>query len=172
MTRLLANLLFLLLLPGLLWASEVPEQQQPITVEADRLEMDNASGISHYQGNVVMTQGGMVLRADSVTLHSQGGELRLAVAKGVPVYLERPDPQNGELLKAKAAYMEYQIQKGLLEMSGAAHLWRGKDEFSGEHIVYELDNRIVRASGQKDGEKGGRVRVILQPVPQEKEPQP
>lgn len=170
--RLHARLLPLLLLPGLLWAAETPPQQQPITVEADRLEMNNASGISHYQGNVVMTQGGMLLRADSVTLHSRGSDLQLAVAEGSPVYLERPDPQSGELIKAHAAHMEYQIQEGLLEMNGEAHLWRGKDEFSGEHIVYELDKRLVRASGQKAGEEGGRVKVILQPEKPDREQQP
>lgn len=160
--------LLLLLLPMLASAAA---PVQPITVEADRLEMDNASGTSHYQGNVVMTQGGMVLRADSVTLNSQGSELQRAVANGSPVYLERPDPQTGEVIKATAAHIEYQIAKGLLEMSGEAHLWRGKDEFSGEHIVYELDNRIVRATGQKkNGEEGGRVRVILQPATVQKEP--
>lgn len=160
--------LLLLLLPVLASAAA---PVKPITVEADRLEMDNASGTSHYQGNVVMTQGGMVLRADSVTLNSKGSELQRAVANGSPVYLERTDPQTGEVLKARAAHIEYQIAKGLLEMSGEAHLWRGKDEFSGEHIVYELDNRIVRATGQKkNGEEGGRVRVILQPATGQKEP--
>lgn len=170
--RLLHSALLLLLLPAVLPAAETSAPPQSITVEADRLEMDNASGTSHYQGHVVMTQGGLVLRADSVTLNSQGSALQQALADGSPVYLERPDPETGEVIKARANHVEYQIAKGLLEMSGEAHLWRGKDEFSGEHIVYELDNRIVRASGQKkNGEQGGRVRVILQPSTLQKEPQ-
>jgi len=171
--RRLVSALFLLVLPMVSSAAEPAAPTQPITVEADRLEMDNASGTSHYQGNVVMTQGGLVLRADSVTLNSKGSALQLAVANGSPVYLERPDPETGEVIKASASHMEYQIAKGLLEMSGQARLLRGKDEFSGEHIVYELDNRIVRATGKsKEGEEGGRVRVILQPSTLQKEPQP
>jgi lipopolysaccharide export system protein LptA len=168
--RLPASLLLLLLLPAQVWSAE--DQQQPITVEADRLEMNNASGISHYQGNVIMTQGSMLLRANSVTLHSSGSELQRAEANGTPVYLERTDPQSGELLKANAGYIEYQIPQGLLEMKGEAHLWRGQDEFSGEHIVYELDKRIVRASGQNGGEETGRVKVILQPAKEPNGEQP
>lgn len=166
--RHLAKLLLLLLLPGLLSAAEAP-QQQPITVEADRLEMDNAKGVSHYSGQVVMSQGNLQLRASSVTLHSKGSTLQKAIADGSPVYLEKKDPQTSDSIKANAAHMEYNLQDGLLEMNGNAHLWRGKDEFTGEHIVYDLNKRIVRATGQKSGEKGGRVKVILQPTKKEKE---
>jgi lipopolysaccharide export system protein LptA len=85
------------------------------------------------------------------------------VADGAPVYLERTDPQTAELIKANANHVEYRLDEGVLEMQQRAHLWRGEDEFSGDHIIYELDNRVVRAFGQKDGADGGRVRVILQP---------
>jgi len=156
------------MLPGLPWAAEA-QQQQPIMVEADRLEMDNASGVSHYQGNVVMNQGNLQLRANSVTLHSRGSELTRAVANGTPVHLEKTDPKTGEQIKANATNMEYKLTEGLLEMNGKAHLWRDKDEFTGEHIVYDLNKRVVRATGQKTGEEGSRVKVILQPQKKEKD---
>ncbi len=159
MTRLYASLL--LLLPGVLLAQET--SRQPISVEADRLEMSSESGRSIYQGNVEMRQGNMLLRADTLELRSSGTTLQVVIAHGKPAYLERPNPQTGELLKANAGQIEYRINDSLLEMKDAAHLWRGKDEFSGEHIIYELDKQLVRAFGQKNGEKNGRVRVIIQP---------
>lgn len=162
MRRLCASLL---LLPGLLLAQE--PLREPISVEADQLEMNSESGLSTYKGNVEMRQGSMLLRADSVVLHSKGSDLQVAIANGKPVYLERTDPKSGELLKANAIHMEYRISEGLLEMKQDAHLWRGKDEFSGDHIIYELDNRVVRAFGEKNGKEDGRVRVILQPRKEE-----
>lgn len=165
MTRLCASLL---LLPGLLLA-QGQLSQQPITVEADRLEMSSESGLSTYEGNVEMRQGSMLLRADSVVLRSSGTDVQVAVAQGKPVYLEHTDPETGERLKANASHMEYRIADGLLELRQEAHLWRGKDEFSGDHIIYELDNRIVRAFGQKDSKEDGRVRVILQPRKEEQQ---
>ena len=159
MTRLFVSLLFLL--PTMLLAQQ--PSREPITVEADRLVINSESGLSTYEGNVEMRQGSMVLRANTLVLHSRGSNLQVAVADGKPVYLERTDPQSGELLKANASHMEYRIADGVLEMKQEAHLWRGKDEFSGDHIIYELDKRIVRAFGQKGGTDEGRVRVILQP---------
>jgi len=149
----------------LLLAQEPP--REPITVEADQLEMSSESGLSTYKGNVEMRQGSMLLRAETVVLRSSGSDLQVAIADGKPVYLERTDPQSGELLKANAIHMEYRISEGLLEMKQEAHLWRGKDEFSGDHIIYELDNRVVRAFGEKNGKEDGRVRVILQPRKEE-----
>lgn len=151
----------LLLLPGMLLAQDLP--RQPISVVADRLEMSSETGRSTYEGNVEMRQGDMLLRADSLQLHSSGTTLQVAIARGKPAHLERPDPETGELLKADAAYIEYRINEGLLEMKEGASLWRGKDKFSGDHIIYELDNRVVRAFGQKNGAENGRVRVIIQP---------
>jgi lipopolysaccharide export system protein LptA len=166
MTRLFASLL-LLLLPGLLPAQE--PLREPISVEADRLEMDSATGLSTYQGNVEMRQGNMLLRADTVVLHSRGRELQMAVADGSPVYLEQTDAKTGEVIKANALHVEYRIAKGQLEMKEQAHLWRGKDEFSGDHIIYDLSKHVVRAFGQKEGSEEGRVRVILQPRKEEQQ---
>ncbi len=159
MRQLFASLL--LLLPVALAAQEIPHE--PISVVADRLEMSSESGISTYEGNVEMRQGSMRLRADSLQLQSSGTTLQAARARGKPATLERTDPQTGEQLKANAAHIEYRISDGVLELKDGAHLWRGKDEFSGDHITYELDNQVVRASGQKNGKEDGRVRVILQP---------
>lgn len=159
MRRLFASLL--LLLPVALAAQEIP--REPISVVADRLEMSSESGLSTYEGNVEMRQGSMRLHADSFRLQSKGSTLQAAVARGTPATIEQTDPQTGELLKANAAHIEYRISEGILELKEGAHLLRGKDEFSGEHITYELDKQVVRASGQKNGKEDGRVRVILQP---------
>lgn len=159
MTRLFASLL--LLMPGLLAAQGIP--RAPISVVADRLEMSSESGRSTYEGNVEMRQGNMLLRADSLQLQSSGTTLQRATARGKPAILESTDPQTGEQLKANAAHIEYRISEGVLELKEGAHLWRGKDEFSGDHITYELDKQVVRAFGQKNGSEDGRVRVILQP---------
>lgn len=169
MKRLSVKLLILLL--SCLTMAAVAAEKQPITVEADRLEMNNSTGFSNYRGNVVITQGNLKLRADSVSLYSRGNELQRAEATGSPVHLERPDPETGELIKANAAFIKYLIPEGRLEMKGDAHLWRGKDEFSGEQIVYELNKRVVRASSKNDdGGQKGRVKVILQPAKQGEEP--
>jgi lipopolysaccharide export system protein LptA len=154
-------LALLLLLPSLSAVAETGTNTGPITVEADRLELNQKSGISIYQGHVRLEQKGMLLQSDRLELHNDGKKLQLAIADGTPVHLEQTDPQTGELTRAEAQHMEYRFSDGQLELTGKAHLWRSSDEMSGNHLIYDSTNRTVRAFGNKQG--NGRVKVILQP---------
>lgn len=133
----------------------------PITVEADRLELNQKTGISIYQGDVVLEREGMQLKAERLELHSDGKELQQAIADGEPAQLERTDPQTGQHIRARALHMEYHLGSGALELDGEAYLWRDGDEFNGQHLTYDARAGTVRASGDKQG--NGRVRIILQP---------
>lgn len=137
------------------------QKQEPITIEADRLELDQKSGTSIYVGNVILLQGGLELQADSLTLYSDNKQLRKAIALGNPVHLSQKQAGKGEVLRAEAGYMEYLLTTRVVELKQKAHLWRNGDEFIGERVLYDMDRELVKASGEKDGP--GRVRVILQP---------
>jgi lipopolysaccharide export system protein LptA len=154
--------LYLLLgLPAISPATE--EKAAPIAVEADQLELNQRTGISVYQGHVRMQQGSMLLQAERLELHNSGQRLDEAYADGKPAHLEQQDPQTGELFRAEANRIEYRFSDGQLVLKGEAHLWRGGDEFSGNHLIYDKANKSVRAFGDKENNGNGRVRVILQP---------
>lgn len=142
-------------------AAETTPPPSPITVEADSLELNQKSGVSVYQGHVRLEQKGMLLESDRLELHNEGKKLHRAIADGSPVHLEQTDPQTGERMRAEALHMEYRFADGQLELEGEAHLWRGGDEMSGNHLIYDSSKRTVKASGDKQG--NGRVKVILQP---------
>ncbi len=135
----------------------------PITIEADRLEMRHQDGQSRYQGNVELQQGEMTLHADTLEIRQRDGQLRRAIADGAPARLRLPDEETGQLIRAEARQMDYQLDQDRIELHGEAVLWRGKDEFRGEHLVYYIEERRVEASGTRseDG-SNGRVRIILQ----------
>ncbi len=146
-----------------LYAIAAEQNTAPITVEADRLELDQQKGISIYEGNVSMQQQSLLLKADRLELHSKKGQLTAAIAEGSPVHLERREPQSEVLTRAEASHMEYNFGSGLLEMKGNAHLWRAGDEFSGKELSYDTTKQVVRAVGAQGQSGNGRVRVILQP---------
>lgn len=146
----------LLLLPLLVAAAPAP-----ITIEADRLELDQKHGSSHYQGNVVLQQGGLQIKADSITLHTVNKKLQRAVAKGQPATLLQQGDTPESAMRAEAQLMEYHPQGERVELQGEARLWRNGNEFSGEQISYDLKQQLVKASGSGQGD--GRVRVLLQP---------
>ncbi|MCW8827907.1 MAG: lipopolysaccharide transport periplasmic protein LptA [Gammaproteobacteria bacterium] len=135
----------------------------PVTIEADQLELNQQSGVSIYQGNVRMQQQTMLLLAERLELHSDQGQVIYAYADGSPAELEHEDPQTGKVTRARALRIEYRFSDGLLELKDDAYLWHAGDEFSGKHLIYESDQQVVRAFGDKQQEGDGRVKVILQP---------
>lgn len=158
-------LALLLTLPlGLLSANEAPA---PISIEADRLEISQLDGRSLYQGQVVLQQGELRLEADTLQLQQQQGQLQRAIADGTPVRLQLRDEQSTQLIRAQAQHMDYDISNNSIELKGDAILWRGGDEFRGQLLRYNIEQRSVQASGHQPADgSDGRVRIILQPESQ------
>jgi len=164
MIRLLVFLLLLLPLPVLALSSD---RGQPINIESDRLDIDEASGISTYQGNVHYTQGTIVLNADVMVVHSRDGQLQKFEAIGDPAdYMQ--DMDNGEKLKAESKSMEYFADSEKLILSDNVHIVKGENVFTGNTIEYSSKDEIVSARKAETGEE--RVKVIIQPRKQPDEP--
>ncbi len=155
-------LAWLLLFPPAAPAQE-SDRRQPVQIEADRLEIDQARGTSHYQGAVILRQGSLRLEADSLWVYSQDRRLSRVIAQGQPARLrQRPDGTE-QAIEAEALRIEYTTDDGLLIFSGAAELRQGGNRFRGQRIEYDSRARRVRASGDTTDEGHGRIQVIIQP---------
>ncbi len=134
------KLLPLLILPLLLFG-------QPITGEAQKLEFMKDRII--YSGNVKLTRGTAILRAQRVTilLDEEGKPLKL-VAEGDVIY-EEPDR------KATADYAEYDLREETILLRGNARVEERKNILEAEEIVYDRRNETLQAKGG-----AGRVRTI------------
>ena len=74
-------MLALALVPPL--AIALPEDRnQPIQLEASRGQIDQKTGVSVYEGNVVISQGSMRLNADVATIHIKDGGFQRMEATG------------------------------------------------------------------------------------------
>jgi len=163
--------LSLLLLPLVLSAAPPSPEPTPVTIEADRMELDQRLGTSRYLGHVILLQGKLQIHADSITLYSAEGGLIRAQVEGNPATLKQ-EGDGTQTLRAEAMQMEYMPHQQVVELKGKAKLSQGGNEFSGEQISYDLGQQLVRASGvpAEDGDKS-RVRVLLQPMEQETTPE-
>lgn len=138
------------------------DRDQPIQIEADRLDVDDARGISVYRGNVRYVQGTIVLTADEVRLFTNAKrEVESVVADGNPATFEQRLERNQQLVKGRAQHMEYRAIEQYLMMSGSANVSQCGNEFSGSVLEYFVGNETVRAS--KDKDSGERVQVVIQP---------
>jgi len=136
------------------------DRNAPVLIEAAEVMIDEPSGVSTYKGDVSFQQGGMSLQADQVDVHSDGRILRSVVATGAPVVFEITDV-DGDVTRAEAQNMRYQVADGHLVMVGEARLWQGGNHFSGGRIEFDTYNDRILASRQ--GEEKQRVRVVIHP---------
>ncbi len=165
-----------LFLPGI-GAAMTSDKEQPITIEADRVDIDDKKGVSVYQGKVRVTQGSMVMTADTVTTYAVGDkqakqrEMEKMVAVGVPAHfrqlLDTKEPRTGknEEMRARAQRIDYFAKEERLVLQGGGYIWKEGNEFSGNTIEYHLvDETVKAATGQAGGVAAPeRVHAIIQP---------
>lgn len=136
------------------------DREQPIHIEANRVELDERARTSTYTGSVQLRQGSLRLEADRLVVHRGEQSVQRMVAQGQPATFRQRADDSDTLIRAQADTMLYRADAGTFELTGDAHLWQGRDQFSGARIVYELERERVRAEGGADD---GRVRVIIHP---------
>lgn len=146
-------------------AAALPEDRnQPINLEASRGQLDQKTGVSVYEGNVVITQGSMRLTADTVTIHVKDNNFQRMEAVGAPANLRyRPTADKPEM-QGTSKQVEYDVAGAKVIMSGGARLVQGQDVFVGDRVEYDLKGDVVRARGAGDN---GRIQFTIQPRTQE-----
>jgi len=143
------------------------DQEQPIFVEADSVELDDIKHVSVYIGNVQIDQGSMRILADHVTVqHGEDRRPQFITALGNPVrYRQDVEGEKGEV-NAHAQRMEYDAGKDELVLIDQAELTQAADQFSSERIVYDRAHAHVKAGASAQG--AGRVKITITP---EKKPE-
>jgi len=138
------------------------DKRQPIHIEADSVVINDTQGTAVYRGNVRYTQGSTHLEADEVTVYSADRQqVDKVIADGKPaMFRQRPDNQDQDL-RGQAGHIEYFAGNERVILEKDAHLWQGKNEFSGSRIEYDTANQTVKALNS--GDETGRVQVIIQP---------
>jgi len=142
-------------------------QREPVTIEADGAVFDEQKGQSTYSGHVVVTQGGLQIRADQVTVYAEDDQLSRIVASGEPVRF-RQRREGEEDILGEARRLDYRVEgeRETLLLEDQAWLSQGGNRFSGQRIDYDLQQERITAAQGKDGSQ--RVRVVIQP--KEKKP--
>ncbi|MCE8014611.1 lipopolysaccharide transport periplasmic protein LptA [Halomonas sp. MCCC 1A17488] len=141
------------------------DAEQPIEVEADRLDLDDRAGTAVYTGDVDIRQGSMRLTGDRVEFQrNAAGELSRATARGERAYIEQqPDPEQ-PVVRGWGRTIVYHVAERRVELIDRAELHQGGDTFDGGYLEYFLDRRVVQARSQSEGVEGSqRIRMTLQP---------
>jgi lipopolysaccharide export system protein LptA len=161
-----------LLLAGAVHA-EKADRDKPINLEADRVTVDDAKQLATFEGNVVLTQGTMVLRGDRMEVRQDNEGFRHGIAWGKLAYFRQKRDGVDEYIEGWAERIEYDGRAEKLQMFARASMKRGQDEVRGDYISYDAATEFFQVSG--GGAKAasptnpeGRVRAVIQPKPREK----
>jgi lipopolysaccharide export system protein LptA len=166
-----------LLLAGLCAApaqAEKADRSKPMTVEADQPgTIDLQRQVVVFNGNVVINQGTMVLRADRVELRERSDGYREAKAIGSAARLANfRQKRDGvdETVEGAAERIEFDTRTDTVRLIGNAAVRRLRggvvaDEITGALITWDNTNELFSVTGgaPTPTNPAGRVRAVLAP---------
>ncbi len=146
--------------------AEQADRNKPVNLEADSVTLDDVKKISVYKGNVILSQGTLMLRADRVQVTQNASGLDKVSATGTPVTFRQKVEGREEFIEGFASRIEFDSVNGQLELIGQAQLRRGSDELRGAQISYNANTEFYKVIGQPNAQtSSGRVRAVIRPKP-------
>jgi lipopolysaccharide export system protein LptA len=162
------------LLVGAPARAEKADRSKPMVVEADRDGvLDLQRQVLVYTGNVVISQGSMVLRAERVEMRTTPDGYRTASALGSaqqPASWRQQRDGVDETVEGTAERIEFDGRADTLRFigNGAVRRLRGgtvADEITGSTIVWDNTSEVFKVEGGATTASNptGRVRAVLSP---------
>jgi lipopolysaccharide export system protein LptA len=153
--------------------AEKTDREKPVHLEADSVTLDDIKKVSVFEGNVLLIQGTLVLRADRVEARQDGDGLQNVSARGNPVSFRQKRDGVDEFIEGFASQAEYDSVQSVLRLIGDARLRKGGDEIRGSQITYDAKTEFYKVIGQQGATgSSGRVRVIIRPKPKTEQEKP
>lgn len=167
--------LLLPLLIGLAFApaqAQKADRNQPLSFAADSARVDELKQINILSGNVEITKGSIVIRADRVEVRQTPEGYQSAVATGWAskrAYFRQKREGSDEYLEGEAEKLEYDGSSDTVRLVNQAVMrrFRGStlaDEVSGSTISYDNRTEVFQVvGGPASAAAPGRVRGVLTP---------
>ncbi|MBO9686624.1 lipopolysaccharide transport periplasmic protein LptA [Roseateles chitosanitabidus] len=165
------------------WAQAAKDDRnKPLNLVFDREgAIDKVKQRSEFNGNVILTKGSMVLRAERMDVQETADGYYQAYANGntgkqVQFKQDRDTP--GERIEGRADQIEYDTRSETIRLVGnaEARIMQGdqlKQALSGATLNYDnRTERLVVETGAGSPHPSGRGRVVLMPRNAASEPLP
>lgn len=171
MIRLLALSLVVSPWPDL--RAEKADRNKPINVEADRLQYDDLKQINVFTGNVTLTKGTIVIKADRMIIKQDAEGFQFSTAYGNPATFRQKREGLDQYIEGYGLQLDYDGKTEIVKFQQKASLRRLEkervsDEVHGNLIVYESLSEFFTvesggANSATPANPSGRVKVIIQP---------
>ena len=149
-------------------SAEAADRDKPIDLEADSVKVDDSKQISTYSGNVILTQGTLVIRADKLIVREDQAGFQHSTSLGNPTTFKQKMEGKNEYMEGSAQRIEYDGRMDKVQLYTKAWVKRGADIVHGDYIMYDANAEYAEVIGggsqaATPGTPTGRVRAIIQP---------
>lgn len=152
------------------WA-EKADAEKPLNIEADRVSVDDVKKVQTFDGNVQMTKGTLIIRAERIVITQDDAGFQRGVATGSGNALARFRQKReavDEYVEGEAERIEHDARIEKTEFFNHARVKSGQDEVRGQFISYDARNEQYVVTSGPDGTRAKpgsteRVRAVIQP---------
>jgi len=163
-----------LMLAGLLLCAGGPalaekaDRDKPIDLEADAVAVNDAKKTSVYTGNVILTQGTLVIHADKLVVREDAQGFQHGTSYGNPTTFKQKMEGSDQYISGSAQRIEYDGRMDKIQLYTKAWVKRGEDVVHGSYIMYDAGAEYAEVIGggsqaASSGGSDGRVRAVIQP---------
>lgn len=148
--------------------AEAADRDKPIDLEADTVKVDDAKQTSTYAGNVILTQGTLIIHADKLIVREDKEGFQHSTSLGNPTTFKQKREGKNEYMEGSAQRIEYDGRMDKVQLYTKAWVKRGEDIVHGDYIMYDANAEYAEVIGggsqaATTGTPSGRVRAIIQP---------
>lgn len=154
-------------------AAEKADRDKPTRIEANRMSADDARRITIFEGNVILSKGTILVRAERIVVRQDNEGFQITTATGAPARFRQKREGRDEWIEGEALRIEIDDKNEKIELHERARILRDQDEVRGELISVDTRSEFFSVSGGRSGAAGaspeGRVRAVIQPKAQDPE---
>lgn len=136
------------------------DRQQPISIESDYAERNEKTGRTVYRGNVVISQGSVLIEADEIILHLENNKISRIECTGKPASYQQKPALEGATMIARADHIDYLPATNKLALKQNAMLSRDGTIIKGDLIDYDIDKQTWKAKGDNQGQQK-RIQLVI-----------
>lgn len=127
-------------------------------MDAESGEYDADRGATHLRENVRITRGELIVHADEGFVYQPDGRMERVELIGAPATWHMTH-EDGQETEGESERIVYTVNDNRVTMIGNARVRDARGSFSGDRLVYDLDNQ--NTEGQ------GGIHMIIEPEARE-----
>ena len=135
------------------------DAKKPVFLESDSAKWDEESQKSTYRGNVIVTQGSMLLTGDLLIVTSKNDKINKMVITGEKATYKQKT-RSGKIINGEAKKIEHFVDQAKIIFLNKAVLTQSNNIVKSNKIIYKTDTENISA-GDKKGKS--RVKMTLEP---------